>query len=68
MGLQPGGSSPPDAAAQAQGLMYGTLLRQSAMLAFADVFWMMGMLFLAIIPLMFLMRKMGPVRGSMVIE
>ena len=39
---RPSGSSAPDAAAQAQGLMYGTLLKQSSMLAFADAFWMMG--------------------------
>ena len=31
--------------------MYGTLLKQSTMLAFADAFWVMGILFLVIIPL-----------------
>ncbi len=61
--LQAGGSSAADAAAQAQGLIYGTLLKQSSMLAFADAFWVMGMLFLVIIPLMFLIRKTPPVRG-----
>jgi DHA2 family multidrug resistance protein len=55
--LQARGASGTDAAAQAQGLMYGTLLKQSSMLAFADAFWVMGMLFLVIIPLMFLIRK-----------
>ena len=68
MALQAGGSSPTDAAAQAQGLMYGTLLKQSSMLAFADAFWVMGILFLVIIPLMFLIRKTPPVRGPMVVE
>jgi len=68
MGLQLGGSSPADAAAQAQGLMYGTLLKQSAMLAFADAFWIMGILFLVIIPLMFLLRKTPPARGPIVVE
>ena len=63
MALQAGGSSPTDAAAQAQGVIYGTLLKQSSMLAFADAFWIMGMLFLVIIPLMFLIRKTPPVRG-----
>ena len=58
--MQAGGSTPPDAAAQAQGLLYGTLLKQSSMLAFADAFWIMGALFLLIIPLMFLMRKTAP--------
>jgi DHA2 family multidrug resistance protein len=61
--IQSAGSSPPDAAMQAQGVMYGTLLRQANMLAFSDVFWIMGMLFLAIIPLMLLLRSVGSVRG-----
>jgi DHA2 family multidrug resistance protein len=61
--IQSAGSSPPDAAMQAQGVMYGTLLRQANMLAFSDVFWIMGMLFLAIIPLMLLLRPVGPVKG-----
>ena len=65
MALQAGGSSPTDAAAQAQGLMYGTLLKQSSMLAFADAFWVMGCLFLVIIPLMFLIRKVPPKVGAL---
>jgi DHA2 family multidrug resistance protein len=68
MALQAGGSSGSDAAAQAQGMIYGTLLKQSAMLAFADAFWVMGMLFLVIIPLMFLIRKVPPVRGPVMVE
>ena len=51
------GSDPVQAAHQAQGLLYGLLQRQSAMLAFADDFWLMGIAFLVIIPLMFLMKK-----------
>jgi DHA2 family multidrug resistance protein len=57
------GSSPADAGMQAQGVLYGTLLKQANMLAFSDVFWIMGVLFLAIIPLMLLLRPAGPVRG-----
>jgi DHA2 family multidrug resistance protein len=68
MALQAGGFSPSDAAPRAQGLIYGTLLKQSAMLAFADAFWVMGCLFLVIIPLMFLIRKIPPVRGPMMVE
>jgi len=68
MALQAGGSSGTDAAAQAQGMIYGTLLKQSSMLAFADAFWVMGMLFLVIIPLMFLIRKVPPVRGPVMVE
>ena len=68
MALQVRGASGADAAAQAQGMMYGTLLKQSGMLAFADAFWVMGCLFLVIIPLMFLIRKVPPVRGPMMVE
>jgi DHA2 family multidrug resistance protein len=66
--VQASGASAPDAAMQAQGLLYGTLLRQSSMLAFADAFWIMGALFLLIIPLMFLMRKTAPVHGPIMVE
>jgi hypothetical protein len=38
------------------------------MLAFADAFWVMGCLFLVIIPLMFLIRKTPPARGPMMVE
>jgi DHA2 family multidrug resistance protein len=62
------GASPPDAAAGAHGLIYGSLLRQSSMLAFADSFWVMGMLFLLVIPLMFLVKKARPARGQVVME
>jgi MFS transporter, DHA2 family, multidrug resistance protein len=62
------GASLPDAAVQAQGLMYGTVQRQAGMLAFADAFWVMGGLFLLIVPLMFLMKNSGPVKGQVVME
>jgi len=66
--LQAGGVSPADSAQQAHGMIYGTLLKQSTMLAFADAFWVMGLLFLLVIPLMFLIRKTPPVRGPVVME
>ena len=66
--IQSAGASAPDAAVQAQGMVYGTLTKQASMLAFSDAFWIMGILFLAIIPLMFLLRKAGPVRGPIVME
>jgi DHA2 family multidrug resistance protein len=46
----------------ARGMIYGNLLRQSSMLAYVDVFWMLGAVCLALIPLMFLMRKTAPGR------
>ncbi len=51
------GYSPPDAAQKAQGMLYGTLLKQSTMMAFVDTFWIMGVLCLCLLPLLFLMRK-----------
>jgi MFS transporter, DHA2 family, multidrug resistance protein len=66
--LQSHGASAADAAGQAQGLLYGTLQRQSGMLAFADAFRVMGVLFLMIIPLMFLMKRSGPVKGPIAID
>jgi len=66
--LQTRGATLPDAAAQAHGLLYGALLRQSDMLAFSDAFLVMALLFLAIVPLMFLMKKVGPARGPVVLE
>ena len=66
--MRAGGSSAPDAAAKAHGVIYGAMLRQAGMLAFADVFWMMGVLFLLVIPLMFMIRKTEPVRGPVVSE
>lgn len=56
------------AAHQAQALLYNERLRQSAMLAFIDVFWTVGVLSLAMIPLMFLIksapRTQEPVSGQ----
>jgi len=66
--LRQAGSSPHDAALQAQGMIYGNLLRQSSMLAFADAFWVMGTLFLLIIPLMFMIKKVKPRTGQVVVE
>ena len=58
------GASLPDATAQAQGILYGSLVKQSSMLAFADGFWMMAVLFVAIVPLMFLIRKGSAAPGG----
>lgn len=63
-----GGASGHDAGLKAQGMIYGTMVRQSSMLAFADAFWVMGVLFLLIIPLMFLIKKVRPVAGHVVME
>ena len=62
--LYQAGSSYPDAQAQASGMAYGLLQRHAGMLAFVDDFWLMGLTFLALIPLMFLMKKTRPQAGS----
>ncbi len=54
------GSSTANAAQQAQAMLYGELQRQSAMLAFIDVYSILGMLCLAMIPLMFIMKRSRP--------
>ncbi len=64
MGILRGGLSPADAAHMAQGAAYGTVIRQSSMMAFADTFLIMGVLCFALVPLLFLMRRSqaaGPV-------
>jgi DHA2 family multidrug resistance protein len=43
-----------------QGMLYQMLLRQSMMYSFIDTFWMMAMICLAVIPLLFLMKKAKP--------
>ncbi|MDE3181708.1 MAG: EmrB/QacA family drug resistance transporter, partial [Acidobacteriota bacterium] len=63
--LQSAGSSASQALAQAHGLIYGELLRQAAMLSYIDVFWLLSMTCLGMIPLMFLMKRMRPRNGPM---
>jgi len=59
-GLQTKGSNAACAARQASAILYGELQRQAAMLAFIDVFWLLGVVCLAMIPLMFLIKKAPP--------
>jgi DHA2 family multidrug resistance protein len=66
--LQTGGADPSQATAQAHGMIYGMVQQQAAMLSFNEVFWILGVVFLAVIPLMFLMKKTGPVKGHIAIE
>ncbi|HTS67621.1 MAG TPA: DHA2 family efflux MFS transporter permease subunit [Terriglobia bacterium] len=55
--LHAAGSSVADAQVQAHGMLYGLLQRHATMLAFVDDFWLMGLVVLALIPLMLLMKK-----------
>jgi DHA2 family multidrug resistance protein len=56
------------AATQAQAVLYGILQRQATMLAFVDVFWLLAVVFLAVSPLAFLMKKIAPHQGPVTME
>jgi DHA2 family multidrug resistance protein len=58
------GVSPSQAAMQALGLVYNGLRSQAAMLAYADVFRIMGVVSLAAIPFVFLLKKVKGGRES----
>ena len=67
LGVLRGGLSPVDASHMAQGAAYGTVVRQSNMMAFSDTFWFMGVLCFALFPLLFLLRR-SRVRGPVAID
>jgi DHA2 family multidrug resistance protein len=62
------GSDAVAAASQAQAMLYGMLQRQAMMLAFVDVFWLLAMVFLAVTPLVFFMKKVAPHKGPVTME
>jgi MFS transporter, DHA2 family, multidrug resistance protein len=51
------GSTAAHAAAQAHGMIYNTIQRQAAMLAFLDNFKMLGSVFLGVLPILLMMKK-----------
>jgi DHA2 family multidrug resistance protein len=51
------GSSATQAADQAQGLAYLLVQQQAGVMAFIDTFWILGVVFLALIPLALVLRK-----------
>ena len=55
--LQAAGSSSAQATAQAQGMVYHELVRQSSMLAYIDVFRLLSWMCIGLIPLMFLLKR-----------
>jgi DHA2 family multidrug resistance protein len=57
LSLVSAGSTAAHATAQAHGMIYSTIERQAAMLAFLDNFKMLGVTFLAVIPILVLMKK-----------
>jgi DHA2 family multidrug resistance protein len=62
------GSSAADAARQAQGVLYGMVQRQAAMLGVVDAFWVLAWVFLALLPLVLLMKKTKSAEGPVMME
>jgi MFS transporter, DHA2 family, multidrug resistance protein len=60
------GSSPAQAAQQAQAMLYNEVLRQSAMVSYVDVFRILAWVCVALIPLMFFMKPIKARAGSSV--
>ena len=50
------GSSPTHAARQAQALIYAIIQREATVKAFIDDFWLLGVIFVAMIPVVLFMR------------
>ena len=53
-----------DALQNAQALLYATVQKQAAMLSYIDSFWVMGVIFLVLMPLVFLMKRPQPGAGA----
>ena len=66
--LQQHGLGAAQAGAAAQGMLYGMVQKQSSMLAYIDIFWMMAIISLALIPLLFLMKNIHTHTGEIHVE
>src|SRR5579862_2990692 len=64
--MQTHGASAAGATRQAYALIQGTVERQATMLAYLDCFWFLGVAILAMIPMVFLMKKSKPGGGMAV--
>ncbi len=62
------GASMVDAAGQAQGVIYGMVQKNAAMLAAADTFWTLAVVFLCLIPIVVLLKKSKPHEGALMME
>jgi DHA2 family multidrug resistance protein len=60
------GASAADATQQAYALIQGTAQRQATMLAYIDCFWFLGVAILAMVPMVFLIKKSRPGGGMAV--
>jgi DHA2 family multidrug resistance protein len=59
-----GGSDAATAAQQANGAMFGIILRQAYMLSFVDIFRWLGVIFLVMLPLVFLLKRPSGPTGN----
>ena len=57
------GASSAQATQQAYGLIGGVVARQAAMLSYMDCFWFLGVAIMAMIPMVFLIKKSKPGGG-----
>jgi DHA2 family multidrug resistance protein len=62
------GANAVEATAKANALIYGMVRRQASMLAFTDDFWVLGIIFIMMIPLVFLMKKTAPRREAVAVH
>jgi len=62
------GAASSDAAVQALGQLYGLVQRQAAMLAVADTFWVLALVFLSMIPLVACLRMTPLHKGPMMMD
>jgi len=62
------GASMADAIQQAQGVLYGMVQRSASMLAVNDVFWILGVMFIALVPFAFFLKKSEPPKGHVMME
>jgi len=62
------GASAVDAAGQAQGVLYGMVQRNAAMLAVNDTFWILALVFLGMIPLVLFLKRTAPREGISMME
>ena len=62
------GSDSATALRQSQAGLFGMIQRQAAMLTFLDSFWMMGFIFLLMIPLVLLMKRPARIAPSLPLE
>jgi DHA2 family multidrug resistance protein len=62
--LTAAGSSPSQASVQAYAQLYGSVQRQSSMLAYIDCFFILSIVFASLIPFVFIMKRADPQKGA----